>query len=213
MTPGPRRASGFRRLPHLLATLLLATIALLVPALPASAAEADTIYSLLNDARAANGQNALARNSSLDQVAAAWAGQLAAAGVLSHNPNYPSQIPAGWSEAGENVARGQQNATEMHLAWMNSAGHRANILGNYTDVGVAWLTDASGMTWGVQVFANYPAVAAPAPAAPTEDLETLSLPAAGEESLGENSGAARAGDHVVKHRAEVRTTSRFTRSR
>ena len=213
MPPTPIPRAGFRRLPYALAALLLATVALLVPALPASAAEADTIYSLLNSARAANGQNALARNSSLDQVAAAWAAQLSASGVLSHNPNYPSQIPAGWSEAGENVARGQQDATEMHTAWMNSAGHRANILGNYTDVGVAWLTDGGGMTWGVQVFANYPPAAAPAPAAPSEELVTLSLPAAGDEPLSEDSGAARVGDHVVTHLAEFGTTSRFTRSR
>jgi uncharacterized protein YkwD len=157
LSPFPTRP---RRLRHVLATLLLATIALLVPALPASAAEADTIYSLLNDARVANGQAALARNSALDQVAEAWAAQLSAAGVLSHNPNYPTQIPAGWSEAGENVAQGQQTANEMHGAWMNSAGHRANILGNFTDVGVAWLTDGNGRTWGVQVFANYPVAAA-----------------------------------------------------
>jgi uncharacterized protein YkwD len=152
--------------------LLLAALALLVPALPASAAEADTIYSLVNDTRAANGQNPLARNSALDQVAAAWAAQLAAADVLSHNPNYPSQIPAGWSEAGENVARGHQDANEMHVAWMNSDGHRANILGNFTDIGVAWLTDANGMTWGVEVFANYPAPVA----APAEKLSTLPAP-------------------------------------
>ena len=166
-SPSPSSARP-RRLPYILATLLLATIALLVPALPASAAEADTVYSLLKDARVANGQNVLVRNASLDQVAAAWAAQLSAAGVLSHNPDYPAQIPAGWSEAGENVAEGQQSAADMHVAWMNSDGHRANILGNYTDVGIAWLTDATGRTWGVEVFANYAA-------APSENLTTLAL--------------------------------------
>jgi hypothetical protein len=173
--PTPLRRAGFRRLPHALATLLLASLALLVPALPASAAEPDTIYSLLNEARAQNGQSALARNAALDQVAADWAAQLSAAGVLSHNPNYPTLIPAGWSEAGENVAEGQRDATEMHVAWMNSDGHRANILGNYTDVGIAWLTDATGRTWGVEVFAHYPASAE----APMGDLTTLALPEAG----------------------------------
>jgi len=170
--PSPILGAALRRFPHALATLLLATFALLVPALPASAAEADTVYSLLNDARVANGQSALVRNESLDQVAAAWAAQLSTAGVLSHNPDYPTQIPVGWSEAGENVAQGQLNATDMHVAWMNSDGHRANILGNYTDVGVAWLTDANGATWGVEVFANYPA-------APPENLTTLAPPNVG----------------------------------
>lgn len=175
-----------RRLTSGLAALLLATSALLIPATSAAAAPADDIYSLVNQTRAANGQNTLARNGSLDQVAAAWANQLAASGVLAHNPNYPSQIPAGWSRAGENVARGQVDANQMHTEWMASPGHRANILGDYTAIGVAFLV-AGGTTWGVQVFANYPvaAAAAPAPApvaaaapavAPATELETFSLP-------------------------------------
>lgn len=174
-----------RRSSSWLAALLLATSTLLIPATSAAAAPADDIYSLLNQARAANGQNTLVRNSSLDQVAASWATQLAANGVLSHNPNYSAQIPAGWSRAGENVARGQVDANQMHAEWMASPGHRANILGDYTAVGVAFLV-TGGTTWGVQVFANYPAavVAAPAPAAapaaPVEELETLALPASDE---------------------------------
>ena len=50
---------------------------------------------------------------------------------------------------------------------MNSSGHRANILGNFTDIGTA-LIQANGTTWAVQVFANYPGsgLPAPAPAAP-----------------------------------------------
>lgn len=123
------------------------------------------------------------RNGALDQVAAAWATQLAASGVLAHNPNYPAQIPAGWSRAGENVARGQVDANQMHAEWMASPGHRANILGDYTAVGVAFLV-AGGTTWGVQVFASYPVAAAAAPpvAAPVEELETFSLPASDESA-------------------------------
>ncbi|WP_309708551.1 CAP domain-containing protein [Pseudolysinimonas sp.] len=186
-------ATTKRRTSSWLAALLLATSALLIPAASAAAAPADDIYSLVNQARAANGQNALVRNGSLDQVAAAWANQLAASGVLAHNPNYPAQIPAGWSRAGENVARGQVDANQMHSEWMASPGHRANILGDYTAVGVAFLV-AGGTTWGVQVFANYPVAAAPAPpapapvagsapaAAPVEELETFSLPASDESA-------------------------------
>ncbi len=180
------------RLTSGLAALLLAASALLIPTASAAAAPADDIYSLVNQARAANGQNTLARNGSLDQVAAAWAQQLAASGVLAHNPNYPAQIPAGWSRAGENVARGQVDANQMHNEWMASSGHRANILGDYTDVGVAFLV-AGGTTWGVQVFANYPVAAAAAPPAadpatasapavePVQEFETFSLPESADE--------------------------------
>jgi hypothetical protein len=200
--PTPLRRAGFRRLPRALATLLLATFALLIPALPAAAAtaagEADAVYSLLNDARAANGQNLLARNASLDQVAAAWASELAASGVLAHNPNYPQQIPAGWLTAGENVARGQWTASEMHTDWMNSPGHRANILGDFTDVGVAWLTDSTGMTWGVQVFAQYPVpVVAVAPAEITAELETLAVSDSAEDAAADGPTADRADTAAV----------------
>lgn len=153
-----RRVSA---LPAAVAAGLLAVAALLVPAAPAAAAESDTVYSLLNDSRWANGQAGLLRNASLDQVAADWAAGLAASGTLAHNPDYAAQIPGGWSNAGENVAQGQPDAGSMHAAWMASPGHRANILGDYTDVGIAFLA-AGGTTWGVQVFASYPGHAGPA---------------------------------------------------
>ena len=84
-----------------------------------------------------NGQPGLLRNTAMDRVALDWAEKMAASGVLSHNPNYASQVPSGWSRVGENVALGHRTATAMHDGWMSSAGHRANILGDFTDIGVA----------------------------------------------------------------------------
>ncbi len=131
----------------------------------ASASEADTIGSLLNQARASAGLPPLARNGAMDAVAARWAQQMAANGAMSHNPSYSSQIPRGWTRAGENVATGFASASETHTAWMNSAGHRANILGDYTSVGVAYFVDANGVSWAVEDFGKYgAAAAAPAPA-------------------------------------------------
>jgi hypothetical protein len=161
-----RLASGF-------AFLLLAAWALLTPVTSAAAAPADDVFSLVNQGRSANGQNALVRNGALDQVAAAWGQQLAASGVPAHNPHYSTQIPAGWSHAGENVAWGQVDANQMHNEWMASPGHRANILGDYTDVGIVFL-NAGGTTWGVQVFANYPAAAAATPPLPAPVAATAS---------------------------------------
>jgi hypothetical protein len=168
-------------MPALVVLILAAT---LVPA-PASAAPADDIAGLLNQARWANGQAGLIRNPAMDQVAADWAAQMAASGTMSHNPDYSTQIPGGWSAAAENVAQGYPTATAMHDGWMGSPGHRANILGDYTDVGIAFLS-AGGTTWGVEVFARYPGHVGPAnpappppPApqpAPTETVETLAAP-------------------------------------
>jgi len=42
-----------------------------------------------------------------------------------------------WVVYAENVAMGQPSVARVMVAWMNSAGHRANILGRFTDIGVA----------------------------------------------------------------------------
>lgn len=136
------------------ALLLAVFLVPLAAAAPASAAEADTIHELVNEARWDDGQNGLIRNSEMDAVALAWAKQMAANDTMSHNPDYAAQIPSGWSAAGENVAQGYRTAQAMHDGWMSSPGHKANILGAFTDIGIAFYS-SGGTTWGVQVFAAY----------------------------------------------------------
>lgn len=154
---------------------------MLVSAPPASASPADTITELANDARAAAGKAPLARNANLDAVARAWARKMAADGRLWHNPNLASEIPSGWRRVGENVAQGYRTGAQMHAGWMGSSGHRANILGDFTDIGVAFL-ESGGTTWGVQVFANYPngsgARPAPVPTAARTTEPSRSKPSA-----------------------------------
>ncbi|BDI22078.1 CAP domain-containing protein [Herbiconiux sp. L3-i23] len=148
--------------------LVAVMVGVLVPARPAVAYDEGTISQLVNEARWANGQAGLLRNGDLDAVAAAWAQHMAQTGVMEHNPDVASQVPSGWRAVGENVAMGYSSGASVHQAWMNSPGHRANILGDYTDIGIA-LVDGGGSTWGVQVFARYPGHAgpgAPAPAPP-----------------------------------------------
>ena len=159
--------SGSRWRVFVAAFLMAITVLVLAPTVSASASESGSIHSFLNQARAAAGLAPLTRNAPLDQVAANWANQLAASGQLAHNPGYSAQIPGGWTNAGENVAQGQPTGAAMHDAWMASSSHRANILGAFTDVGIAFIA-IGGTTWGVEVFAAYPgsAPAAPPPAAP-----------------------------------------------
>jgi uncharacterized protein YkwD len=53
----------------------------------------------------------------------------------------------------ENIAAGQQSATDALNSWMNSSGHRANILGRgYTMIGVAAVTASNGQTYWCQQF-------------------------------------------------------------
>lgn len=135
----------------------------------ASASDSDSLVSLANQNRAQAGLGPLRHNAAMDAVAMRWAQQMAAANNMSHNPGYSTQIPAGWRRAGENVAEGQLTPADMEAAWWASPGHHANIVGDYTDIGAAFFTDATGQTWGVQNFAKYVAAApapAPAPVAP-----------------------------------------------
>lgn len=157
--------------------LLLAAAALLVSAGPASAGEGGTIKRLANSARSDAGLDPLTRDSALDALARKWAYKIGADGALSHNPDLAEQVPEGWQGIGENVAMGYRTGAEMHRGWMNSDGHRANILGDYTHIGIAFV-EVDGTTWGVQVFAKYPAgvrptekpkaTTAPAPTTPAE---------------------------------------------
>ena len=53
----------------------------------------------------------------------------------------------------ENIAAGQNSPSEALNSWMNSSGHRANILGGgYSTIGVAAFTSASGQTYWCQQF-------------------------------------------------------------
>jgi uncharacterized protein YkwD len=49
-----------------------------------------------------------------------------------------------FSTAGENIAAGQKSPASVMQSWMNSAGHRANILGNYTYIGVGYVACSGG---------------------------------------------------------------------
>ncbi|HEV7955577.1 MAG TPA: CAP domain-containing protein [Marisediminicola sp.] len=152
---------SFRGIPYraLSAATIVAALAMFGvitgPASPANAGEPESIHALVNKDRAANGQPPLSRNSQMDRVALDWANQMAASGTMKHNPDYSNQISGGWSSVAENIARGQSDGASMHRAWMDSDGHRGNILGNYTDIGIAFVS-AGETTWGVEVFASYP---------------------------------------------------------
>lgn len=69
-----------------------------------------------------------------------------------------SEVSASYTSAGENIAIGQGSPEEVVKAWMNSPGHRANILNSsFSRIGVASLANSSGNFSGyawAQFFAN-----------------------------------------------------------
>ena len=55
--------------------------------------------------------------------------------------------------AGENIAYGQNSPEKVMEGWMNSSGHRANILNrSYTSIGVGHYQNASGVNYWTQLF-------------------------------------------------------------
>ena len=59
-----------------------------------------------------------------------------------------------YGTAGENIAWGQRTPDEVHDAWMNSSGHRANILGgDYNRIGIGYV-ECGGMPLWTQNFTD-----------------------------------------------------------
>ena len=116
-------------------------------------------FQLLNADRAANGLPALKINMSLVRLAENYAQDMINRKYFSHyNPEgqspFDRMTAAGISyrAAGENLAI-NTNVTAAEKAFMNSSGHRANILNaNYTEVGVGVRTSPSGSVYVVQEF-------------------------------------------------------------
>ncbi len=58
-----------------------------------------------------------------------------------------------YRSAGENIAWGQRSPEEVMKAWMNSSGHRANIMNpNFTTIGVGYYENAKGTDYWCQLF-------------------------------------------------------------
>ena len=58
-----------------------------------------------------------------------------------------------YNTAGENIAMGQRTPSEVMTDWMNSSGHRANILNsNFTELGVGIYKGANGTIYWTQMF-------------------------------------------------------------
>jgi hypothetical protein len=120
---------------------------------------------LLNGERTSQGLPALSPRDDLVAVARSWAVTMASEAVLRHNPDLTTVV-TDWNVVGENVGYGPDVLT-VHLAFMSSAGHRANILDtDYTEVGVGAVV-VDGLVWVAEVFRR-PAL----PSSPVADVST-----------------------------------------
>ncbi len=112
--------------------------------------EQSAVLSRLNQDRNAHGLVSLGTHGQAQQKAQRWAEELARTGTLKHS-KLSDGISGCWRSIGENVGRGP-NVASIQNAYMNSAGHRANILSNtWNGVGVGYAKRGS-TTYTVQVF-------------------------------------------------------------
>ncbi|MGW3032024.1 sigma-70 family RNA polymerase sigma factor [Streptomyces sp. NPDC001178] len=117
------------------------------------------VVALVNKERAAGGCGALTEDPQLEKAAQGHSDDMAARDFFDHtNPDGldpGTRITAAgykWSTYGENIAQGQQTPEAVMESWMNSPGHRANILNcSFKDIGVG-VHDGSGGPWWTQDF-------------------------------------------------------------
>jgi hypothetical protein len=161
--------AGRRPIAYLVAAVLaMVGFLTVVPSTPAHAS-ANELHTLLAQTRASHKVPKLTRSSSLDKVAQQWSQWMATNKSLKHNPSMAKQIPAGWTVAGENVGYAG-SAAQVHQAWMNSAGHRSNILDrDYNAVGIGYVKVGTRV-WATQVFAKYAKVPNPVGASTSKVL-------------------------------------------
>ncbi|MBU3159385.1 serine protease [Clostridium frigoris] len=118
------------------------------------------VVTLVNQERAKVGLAALKDNSQLSNVARTKSGDMVTNNYFDHtSPTYGSpfdmmkQFGITYTAAGENIAMGQQTAALVMTGWMNSPGHKANILSkDFTDIGVGIAKDKSGSIYWTQEF-------------------------------------------------------------
>ena len=124
-----------------------------------SSSAASEVVRLTNSVRSQNGYAALVEDGALSNAAAVRAREIARS--FSHTRPSGASFSSALSEsgvsylrAGENIASGQKSASEVVNAWMNSPGHRANILNSsYSRIGSASVNIDGTLYW-VQIFAD-----------------------------------------------------------
>lgn len=118
------------------------------------------VVELVNAERAKNGLKPLTMNAQVNKTATLKSQDMAKLGYFDHNsPTYGSPFDMmkkygiSYRTAGENIAMGQTTPEQVMKGWMNSPGHRANILkASFTQIGVGVAKNSSGRLYWTQQF-------------------------------------------------------------
>jgi hypothetical protein len=124
-------------------------------------AMADSPAELISSFRLKHGEVRVVRDSTLDRIAMDQARAMAAKDDLSHEALGPFNrrvAPAGAGRAAENIAYGYDNFEKTLGQWIDSSGHRKNLLlHNASRVGIASAKNASGKRtyWAMVIAGDY----------------------------------------------------------
>ncbi|MGL4911442.1 MAG: CAP domain-containing protein [Romboutsia sp.] len=118
------------------------------------------VLDLVNKERSKVGAKPLTLNKELSNVATTKSQDMINKNYFDHNsPTYGSpfdmmkKFGISYRTAGENIAMGQKSPTEVMNSWMNSDGHRKNILNpNYTELGVGIAKASNEQLYWTQMF-------------------------------------------------------------
>ncbi len=132
-----------------------------VPTAPTDIRALETeVIRLVNVERAKAGRQALIENNEVSRAARIKSNDFITNNYFSHNsPTYGTPFDMlrsfgiSFTAAAENIASGQGNAAQVMNTWMNSSGHRTNILNStYNQIGVGVARDATGNLFWTQIF-------------------------------------------------------------
>ncbi len=118
------------------------------------------VAQLVNKERSTRGLPLLKLSEEVSNVARVKSEDMRDSKYFDHNsPKYGSpfqmmkEFGIQYRTAGENIAKGQKTPESVMNAWMNSEGHRKNILSpNFREIGVGFVKDNYGTTYWTQQF-------------------------------------------------------------
>lgn len=133
---------------------------ILIPNMQDVKTQESEVVRLVNIERSKNGLPALKENWEVSRIARYKSQDMINKSYFSHtSPTYGSPFAmmesfgVKFSAAGENIAMGQRTPQEVVTAWMNSPGHRSNILSpNFSQIGVGLAKDKNGICYWTQMF-------------------------------------------------------------
>ncbi|MGG7621891.1 SafA/ExsA family spore coat assembly protein [Bacillus coreaensis] len=131
-----------------------------IPDFDATKSIENQVVQLTNQERAKYGLKPFVADWQLARVARYKSADMRDRNYFSHtSPTYGSPFDMmknfgiSYRSAGENIAAGQRTAQEVVTAWMNSEGHRKNILSSgYTHIGVGYAQGGSKQHYWTQMF-------------------------------------------------------------